>query len=66
MNMLGEGASLTYENFIYIAMTATFLFSESYSAEGSSAMVGSGSIEGQELVLDVEGTKVQPETLRLF
>lgn len=38
MNVLGEGAQLTYENFIYIVMTA--------------------SMEGPQLVFDVDGTKV--------
>ena len=40
LNILGEGSQLTYENFIYIALTMSF--------DGN----------GEELVLDVEGTRV--------
>ena len=53
MNVLGEGSQLTYENFIYIAMTATFASPEAAGRTGG----GSG-LAGQDLVLDVEGTRV--------
>ena len=54
-----EGSQLTYENFIYIALTGTF------TAATSAAAVPAGEkrsfvddVEDQQLVLDVEGTRV--------
>ena len=49
MNILGEGSQLTYENFIYITMAGTF------QRQGTSKI---DDIEGQQLVFDVEGTRV--------
>ena len=46
MNIIGEGSQLTYENFIYIAMTETFR-----NDRGNYDL-------GMNLVLDVEGTRV--------
>ncbi len=64
MNVLGEGSQLTYENFIYISLTATFA-SSSFSSLATAARAGTeggpasfSALEGQELVLDVEGTRV--------
>merc|ERR1719228_2466345 len=49
MNVTGAGSQLTYENFIYVAMTSTFQFNWADSHPGG----------GAELVLDVpEGTRV--------
>ncbi|TRY62990.1 hypothetical protein TCAL_03981 [Tigriopus californicus] len=53
MNLIGNGCQVTYENFIYIAMSGTFQKSprNPRSTDGSD-------VESMELVLDVEGTKV--------
>jgi vacuolar protein sorting-associated protein 13D len=59
MNVTGEGSQLTYENFIYIAMNGTFGGSSSSSGgNGSEKKSFVDDVEGQQLVLDVEGTKV--------
>ncbi len=66
MNVIGEGSQLTYENFIYIAMTGTFIGTDLASAGAAAASSGGSSekqsfvdsIEFQQLVLDVEGTRV--------
>ena len=53
MNHIGEGSRLTYENFIYIVMSSTFRDEDTTLYQGS----GHG-LEQQQLVLDVEGTRV--------
>ena len=60
MNVIGEGSQLTYENFIYIALTGTFT-----AATSAASAVPAGEkrsfvddVEDQQLVLDVEGTRV--------
>ena len=52
LNVIGEGQQLTYENFIYIALTGTF------QKSGGNAAAAATEVEGQQLVLDVEGTRV--------
>ncbi|XP_050720689.1 intermembrane lipid transfer protein VPS13D-like isoform X3 [Eriocheir sinensis] len=61
MNILGEGARLTYENFIYIALTGTFRnASGSSSGEEDNVTFDPSALECQQLVLDVpEGTRVK-------
>ncbi|XP_063884386.1 intermembrane lipid transfer protein VPS13D-like isoform X2 [Scylla paramamosain] len=61
MNILGEGARLTYENFIYIALTGTFRnASGSSSGEEDNVTFDPSALECQQLVLDVpEGTMVK-------
>jgi len=54
MDIIGQGTQVTYENFIYLAMSGTF--SHLPSCESSSAI--GGGLDGQNLVLDVEGVKV--------
>ncbi len=56
MNVLGDGSQLTYENFIYISMTATF-------ASPQTQPTSLGGLAGHDLVLDVEGTRVIKEIL---
>ncbi|XP_076064677.1 vacuolar protein sorting 13D isoform X4 [Oratosquilla oratoria] len=59
LNLLGEGAQLTYENFIYIAFTGTF---KKVCVEDTEEDVtfDPTAIECQQLVLDVpEGTRVR-------
>jgi vacuolar protein sorting-associated protein 13D len=56
MNVIGAGIQLTYENFIYIAMTST---SESSDNNDSNLdWYGRIVVSHQPLVLDVEGTRV--------
>ena len=55
MNVIGEGSQLTYENFIYIAMTGTFAGAAAVPGEKRSFV---DDVEDQQLVLDVEGTRV--------
>ena len=66
MNVVGEGSQLTYENFIYIAITETF---GGYGSSGGGtstndlevASGGAGMVQGVHalnLVFDVEGTRV--------
>jgi vacuolar protein sorting-associated protein 13D len=52
MNVVGDGSQLTYENFIYIAMSGTFV--KQSSASDSSSY----EVESQQLVFDVEGVRV--------
>ncbi|XP_047493790.1 vacuolar protein sorting-associated protein 13D-like isoform X6 [Penaeus chinensis] len=67
LNILCEGARLTYENFIYIAFTGTFrkrlplhMACGSSSADGSDVTLDPTDVECQQLVLDVpEGTRVK-------
>ncbi|XP_042225636.1 vacuolar protein sorting-associated protein 13D-like isoform X3 [Homarus americanus] len=62
MNVLGEGARLTYENFIYIAFTGTFQKACGGNGNGDSGNVtfDPTAVECQQLVLDVpEGTRVK-------
>ena len=56
MNVIGEGSQLTYENFIYIALSATFGVQQQRDEGAEKGFTGG--ISDQELVLDVEGTKV--------
>ncbi|CAL4063499.1 unnamed protein product, partial [Meganyctiphanes norvegica] len=60
LNVLGEGAKLTYENFIYIAFTATFKKrGRKGSGKSEEVTLDPTSVECQQLVLDVpEGTRV--------
>jgi hypothetical protein len=51
MDDLGYVSQLTYENFFYIAFTATF------TRDGGRS-IGRSGMESLELVLDVDGTKV--------
>ena len=67
MDVIGSGMTLTYENFIYIAMTGTFT-GGTVAAASAAASVPAASggekrsfvddVEEQQLVLDVEGTRV--------
>ena len=57
MNVIGAGMELTYENFIYIAMTSTIDASEKYD-DGTLECYGRIPVSQQPLVLDVEGTRV--------
>ena len=55
MNQLGLVAHMTYENFFYIALTATFPRDDTSGSAG----LGVSGMETLQLVLDVpEGTKV--------
>ena len=58
MNVIGAGIQLTYENFIYIAMTSTIAPAEE---NGDATIEGYGKPKDDSrhpLVLDVEGTRV--------
>ena len=57
MNVIGAGMELTYENFIYIAMTSTIDSDERYD-EDTLDCYGRMHVSQQPLVLDVEGTRV--------
>ncbi|KAK3881484.1 hypothetical protein Pcinc_014068 [Petrolisthes cinctipes] len=60
MNILGDGARLTYENFIYVAFTGTFRNTSSGSEEAEDVTFDPTAIDCQQLVLDVpEGTRVR-------
>ncbi|XP_071526978.1 intermembrane lipid transfer protein VPS13D [Panulirus ornatus] len=62
MDVLGQGAGLTYENFIYIAFTGTFqkTCDDNDTSEGGDVTLDPTAIECQQLVLDVpEGTRVR-------
>ena len=58
MNVIGEGSQLTYENFIYIAMTGTFAEAAAAAAVPGEKRSFVDDVEDQQLVLDVEGTRV--------
>ncbi|XP_064107510.1 intermembrane lipid transfer protein VPS13D-like isoform X2 [Macrobrachium nipponense] len=62
LNVLGEGARLTYENFIYIALTGTFTkpCGSSNGSDSEDVTYDPTAVECQQLVLDVpEGTRVK-------
>ena len=54
MDVIGSGVTLTYENFIYIALSSTF----TTSSEGGWGPAGGQAAEDGGLVRDVEGTRV--------
>ena len=56
MNVIGAGMQLTYENFIYIAMTSTV--NEESNDDTAVDPLGNITVNKQPLVLDVEGTRV--------
>ena len=57
MDVIGSGVTLTYENFIYIALTSTFTRVQSEGGWGPGAGAGQAAEDGG-LVLEVEGTRV--------
>ena len=63
MNVVGEGSQLTYENFIYIAITETFggcgtsSTNDLVEVTSGAGMVVQG-VHALNLVFDVEGTRV--------
>nr|XP_045619802.1 vacuolar protein sorting-associated protein 13D-like isoform X1 [Procambarus clarkii]XP_045619809.1 vacuolar protein sorting-associated protein 13D-like isoform X1 [Procambarus clarkii] len=62
MNVLGKGATLTYENFIYIAFAGTFqkTCGSNESPDNGDVTFDPTTVECQQLVLDVpEGTRVK-------